>query len=110
MLESIDLAKDIDKPAVRRLVIEDVRIDTAELAEGTPLRGGTCKSKEPSAKKPAIAALEGARAIIKINTARFYKKDGAVRLMGYIAKRVKQLNNTPVEDAVARCSPTPTAR
>ena len=49
MLESINLAKDIDKPAVCRLEIEDMRIDTAELAEETPLGGGTCKSKEPSA-------------------------------------------------------------
>ena len=33
MLESIDLAKDIGKPAAHRLEIDDVRIDTAELAE-----------------------------------------------------------------------------
>ena len=39
-------------------------------------------------------------AMIKINTARFYKKDGAVRPTGYIAERVKRLDNTSVADAV----------
>ena len=84
MLESTDLAKKGGKPTSSRLATDDVHIDSAKFAKcGT--EGGTL-FKLPKAKMPSKEMHpEGARAILKLNEARYFKKNGDVRPKAYVA-------------------------
>ena len=101
MLESTDLAKESSKSTSSRLAIDDVHIDSAAVAERC-IEGGTSdklpKTKMPSKEMPP----EGARATLKLNKARYFKKNGDVRPKAYVADRVKALDNTPLDDAVGK--------
>ena len=84
MLESTDLAKESSKPTSSRLAIDDVHIDLAAVAECC-IEGDT-SDKLPKAKMPSKEMpLEGAHATLKLNKARYFKKNGDVQPKAYVA-------------------------
>ena len=101
MLESNNLAKACSKPTSSRLVIEDVHINSVAVAERCT-EGGT-SDKLPKAKMPLKKMpLMGACATLKLNKARFYKKNRDMQPKAYVADQVKSLDNTLLDYAVGK--------